>query len=210
MQNKITVCVISITLFTFVISAQTSTDDYSKNEFFVGLSHQRVDVGGGQSVNGFEGSYTRNVSRYFGIRGDFSFARNYETLRGTFPSPAVGSYDYKVINNRAVYNFLSGIQIKDNASTKRFKPFGYALGGVAVNRSSLKNVFCASANCPAPIPIVGITYNDKGLAGAFGGGLDIKLTKRIDLRAIQADYNPIYSNGRVNNNFRIGIGVVFH
>jgi hypothetical protein len=48
-----------------------------------------------------------------------------------------------------------------------------------------------------------------GFGGAFGGGLDIKVSDRIDFRVIQVDYNPVYTRSSFNNNVRIGVGIVF-
>jgi hypothetical protein len=198
--------VLSISVF-----AQTGSDEeYNKNEFYAGFSHQQVDEGSRRNLNGFEGSYTRNFNRWFGIRGTVSGAFEKTTLRGSLPNPPNGSFEFQQDYNRSVYNFLGGVQIKDNASKARFKPFAFALGGVAVNRSQFKNFACTSGNCPPSIPFAGnTTFTDTGLAGAFGGGLDIKINDKIDFRAIQVDYNPIYSNSRVDNNFRVGIGIVF-
>jgi hypothetical protein len=47
-----------------------------------------------------------------------------------------------------------------------------------------------------------------GLGMAFGGGLDVRLNNRIDIRAVQVDYNPIRSSGVTDNNLRIGFGIV--
>jgi hypothetical protein len=52
----------------------------------------------------------------------------------------------------------------------------------------------------------------------FGGGIDVKVHPRVDLRIIQFDYNPIFYGGvesldlpnRTQNNIRIGFGVVIH
>ena len=184
--------------------------EYQKNEFYLGYSNQQVDNFGRTTFQGFQGAYTRNVSRWFGIRGDFSYARNDRTLHGSLIDPVIGSYNFQQSSVRSVTNVLGGVQIKDNASTNRFKPFAFALGGVAFTRNTFKNLACASVPCPASIPLTNnFSYRDTSLAGAFGGGLDIKVTERIDFRAFQIDYNPIFSNGRVDNNFRIGIGVVF-
>jgi len=186
------------------------TDDYEKNEFYVGYSNNQIDYPARRTFHGIEGSYTRNVSRFFGVRADFSFARNNGKLYGSLTDPVTSTYNFQQTYKSSISNFLGGIQIKDNSSKKRFKPFAYALGGVAVNRRSFEDVSCISQNCPAIIPIVNFSGQNTGVAGAFGAGLDIKAGKHIDLRAIQIDYNPIYSNGRVNNNFRIGFGLVFH
>ncbi len=71
-------------------------------------------------------------------------------------------------------------------------------------------------------------FEDSGFAAAIGGGLDIHLSKRVDVRAIQVDYNPMRFDftdfgavgipgtptplgepKRTLHNFRIGIGIVF-
>lgn len=198
--------VLSISVF-----AQTDTDDeYNKNEFYVGYSNQQIDAGSRRNLNGFEGSYTRNVSRWFGIRGSVTGAYQNKTVHGVLNDPVNGFYTIQQDYKRSAYNFLGGVQIKDNASKARFKPFAFALGGVAVNRTRFTNLACTSSNCPTTVPIINnSSFTDTGLAGAFGGGLDIKINRKIDFRAIQVDYNPVYSDRRVENNFRIGIGIVF-
>ena len=51
--------------------------------------------------------------------------------------------------------------------------------------------------------------SETGLAGAFGGGLDIKLSNHVDLRLVQIDYNPIKFQDGIQKNIRLGIGIVF-
>jgi hypothetical protein len=211
MNKLIKALCLSIVLGVSVFAqTQTQTDEYNKNEYYFGYSNQQSGSFQRSTFHGVEGSYTRNVSRWFGIRGTISYAKSDRTFVGTVTDPVNGSYNFQQTNSRSVANFLGGIQVKDNASKKRFKPFGYALGGVAVNRSTFKNLACASQNCPANVPLLNnFTFRDTGISGAFGGGLDIKITDKIDFRAIQADYNPIYSDARVDNNFRFGVGIVF-
>lgn len=191
--------------------ATTLAEDYPKNEFYLGYSNQQVDTFGRTTYHGFQGAYVRNVTKMIGIRADFSYAQNNNTFRGTIPFPSPnGSFDFEQTVESSVVNVLGGIQIKDNASTNRFKPFAFALGGVAFNRTEIGPVACVGGPCPlTPTLVSNVTFRDTGLAGAFGGGLDIRVNRRVDLRAFQIDYNPIYSNSRVDNNFRIGIGVVF-
>ena len=43
----------------------------------------------------------------------------------------------------------------------------------------------------------------------IGGGLDIKVNKRIDIRAFQFDANPIYFDESTYLNMRFSTGVVF-
>ena len=189
--------------------AQTAPngDEYRKNEYYVGYSNQQVDDFDRTTFNGFELSYTRNVTRWIGIRGAVSGAYRNRDFRGTLNNPNGGTYTIEQENNRSVYNFLGGVQIKDNASRKRFKPFGFAMVGVAHNRSRFKDSTCTAGNCPAN-PLINVTFSDTGFAGSFGGGLDIKINDRVDFRAVQVDYNPIYSNSRVDNNVRFGVGFV--
>jgi hypothetical protein len=197
--------VLSICVF-----AQNSDDEYKKNEFYVGYSNQQVSDGNRESFHGFEIAVVRNFSRYFGIKGSFSGAYRNNRFQVSATDPTTGNYSFTGENNRSLYNFLGGIQIKDNASRARFKPFAHALVGVAHNRFKSNRLICTSGTCPSFITNTpAFSFSDTGFSGAFGGGLDIKINDRIDFRAIQVDYNPVYSNSRVDNNVRFGIGFVF-
>jgi Outer membrane protein beta-barrel domain len=60
----------------------------------------------------------------------------------------------------------------------------------------------------------GIQAGENGLAGVFGGGLDLPLTHQIDIRVIQADYlltrfAQASGNGATQNNVRVSAGIVF-
>jgi hypothetical protein len=201
-------------VFALTALAQTqTTDDYKKNEYYLGYSNQQTDQGGYRSANGFQGSYVRNLKRYMGIKADFSAAFNKDTFEYTTTDPTTPgnpSYTVRQKSNNSTYNILGGVQFKNNASGARFKPFGHALVGVAVLRNKF-NATCTSTFCP---PLVtnypNFTYTSKNLAFAVGGGLDIKINDKIDFRAIQVDYNPIWRGGGFwQKNFRIGAGIVF-
>ena len=52
---------------------------------------------------------------------------------------------------------------------------------------------------------------------AIGGGVDVKVSKRVDIRLIQVDFNPTYLKdtddfeiGGVQKNWRFGFGIVIH
>lgn len=177
-----------IIVSTSIFALAQNSDDYAKNEYYVGFSHQQV-----QNVNlrspfqGFEVSYVRNFHRYFGAKADFSAAYNRNT--STFGGVTIQ-------NKRSVYNYLGGIQIKDNESKSRFKPFAHALFGVGNTRNQA-------------ISTTTFNQNYTGFAAALGGGLDIKLNDKINFRAFQVDYNPVRANGNTNNSARFGIGVSF-
>jgi opacity protein-like surface antigen len=194
--------------------AFAQSTDYNKVEFYGGYSHNRVDTGLSdndpelsdivnerEGFNGFNASITGNLTRYFGLKGDFSG----HFKNKTFP---IGAAHVDI--DSSVYNFLGGVQIKDNSKEASFKPFVHALIGAARvrNRADFSNDVCVAV-FPSPCP-ADFTETETGFAGAFGGGLDIRAGKRIDIRAIQFDYNPTHVFDETQHNFRIGAGIVFH
>jgi len=158
--------------------AQTTDDNYPHAEFYAGYSHLRITSGGSTGFNGFNISVTGNFTKYLGLKGDLS--GNYKSDFGTTIS---------------IYNFLGGIQIKNNTHAERLKPFAHALVGGARLKVS-------------PSGFGG--FSDSGLAMAFGGGLDVRASKHLDVRVVQLDYNPIHIAGGTDHNVRIGAGIVIH
>ena len=210
---RIMLIVITIVACASIAAAQS---DYKKFEFFGGYSHNRVDTGIGddnpslrdiiderEGFNGFETSATGNLSRYFGLKADFSAHFKSQTFPvGNLPGESVD------IDSR-LFNFLGGVQLKDNSSESTFKPFAHALVGVAHtrNRLSFNQLGCIAI---FPSPCADSTVTDTGFGGAFGGGLDIRASDRVDVRVIQFDYNPTRLFDSTQHNFRIGVGIVFH
>ena len=196
-------------------SIAAAQSDYKKWEVYGGYSHNRVDTGIGdddpdlrdiiderEGFHGFEAALTRNVSRYLGFKFDFS--AHFKSK--TFP---FGSVQNAIDVDSHLYNFLGGIQLKDNSSEKTFKPFAHALAGVAHARNNVdSNLVCvaqAGVFCPGDF-----TVKETGFAAAVGGGIDIRAGNRLDVRVIQFDYNPTRLFDSTQHNFRIGVGLVFH
>ncbi|HEX2271753.1 MAG TPA: outer membrane beta-barrel protein [Pyrinomonadaceae bacterium] len=214
------VCLFVLVTFTCAQQSMAQTD-YRRFEFFVGYSHNRVDVGPVEDFDpeddlefddifdereGFNGvnlAVVGNFHRYFGAKFDYSYHQK--------------SFDFGPDNTTVrLHNFLGGIQVKDNSTDATVKPFAHALVGVgrtAADLSEFDNRL--------------VDFDDAGFAAAIGGGIDLRLSSRIDLRAIQIDYNPMRFDftdfGRVGipgtptptgdakrtlHNFRIGIGIV--
>lgn len=157
-----------------------SKDDYNKYDIYGGYSHARVDLGGDrEGFNGVEGAVTGNISRYVGLKGDYAF--HFKSF-GTSPF----NVDAKT------HTLVGGLQLKDNSTETKVKPFLHVMAGLVNARASGS----------------GFSDSSTGFAGIFGGGLDIRAGKRIDVRVVQLDYNPTHIEGEWQHNFRIGAGIV--
>lgn len=191
-------------------------DELKRTEFFAGYSNgQSGDVGTTEgsftglrptTQHGFNLSGVYNLTRYFGIKGDFSATYKDQDITSTSTGDA-GTQTIRYRANTSLYNFLGGVQFKDNGSTRRLKPFAHALVGVGHRRIGFSDFECTPDQVCAAV-VSGETGRT-GLAGAFGGGLDITIKKRIQFRMIQADYNPVRVFGRTEHNARFGAGIVF-
>ena len=180
--------------------AFAQTDDYNKHDIGVLYSHNRQDVGvqdpgqnfldDRQGFHGVEAFVKGNVSRYVGLKGSYSYNRKSFDFDG---GTAATQFDA----DATLHQFLGGAEFKDNAVETKVKPFARILAGVAHARIEASN------------SITSFEESDTGFAAAVGGGVDFKLSDRVDFRAIQFDYNPIRANGETSHNFRIGIGFIF-
>lgn len=213
----------TITAFAFVVIASiyspAQTDEVKRAEFFAGYAFGSAGANFGSggaaapvfedrvSQHGFNGSAVLNVSRYVGIKGDVS--GTYKNGRFSFQVPSgiqsnptvTVAFDAKT----SLYNFLGGVQIKDNSTRKSIKPFAHAMIGAAHRSNKISGGGFACVGiipCPA-------SNTETGFAGAFGGGLDVRLGKGVALRVFQMDYNPIKFNAGTDHNFRFSTGLVF-
>jgi len=226
-----------VTLITMILAFAATVwaqDDYKKYEFFGGYSALFFDnlagdtgspavddiLGDRQTLRGFNLSITRNFHKYVGAKFDYSL----HLREDNFSRPAgSGTID------TTVQNFLGGIQIKNNNEDgPTFKPFGHALFGVAVQKVDVD-----SPNLPAVFGISDFHTNETSFAMAFGGGVDLKLNHRLDVRLAQVDWNivkrgdqqtgivlaptpfqtvgsPFFIPGTRQDNLRLSIGIVIH
>lgn len=205
-MKKLIMCAFLIALSSVCAFAQNqaSSEDYKKVEVFAGYSANNLLNGnpeGVEEVNsnstltyrGWNASAVYNLNRYVGIKADVSGQYKRITYFLT-PNPL------KI--NASFYNYTAGIQVKDNKKSKRFSPFAHAMFGAATSR-----IVFNQSRIPGTS---GLKISDTGFSMIFGGGLDIKVTKRFAVRAIQADYNPTFIGGNTQNNVRLGFGIVFH
>jgi hypothetical protein len=184
--------------------------DSSKNEFYVGYSHQRFDgSSANDSLNGFEVAYTRSIHRFLGVKGLVSGAFGGNDFSSTLTDPNTGPFTLSSRYDRQSYNFAGGIQVKDFKSDSRLKPFAHALAGVAHNRVKVDGPVCTAGVCPPAIFPLPFDSTSSNFTMILGGGLDVKINRKVDLRLIQVDYNPVFRGFGTENNVRFGIGLVF-
>ena len=135
-------------------------------------------LGEKNTLRGFELAITRNFHKYIGAKFDYSLHLREDNFSRPAGSGTVDS---------TVQNFLGGIQVKNNLEDgPRFKPFGHALFGFAHQKIDVD-----SPQLPAVFGISDFHVNETSFAMAFGGGVDIKLNHRFDIRAVQVDWNII-------------------
>lgn len=184
-------------LYSASLSPAQTPGGQPKNEFFAGYSYHSADINTltvdprrtGQ--NGVNLEYTRNITRHIGITGDASAHFHRDTS-----STSVSTFTSK----RDQYFLLGGLQFKAG-NGKRMQPFAHALFGASLFRGFTSDIR-TSGNV--------YTIDDAtSFAMAFGGGLDIRVNKRIDFRMIQADYAPTFFGSGRQNNFRLSVGIIF-
>lgn len=200
-------CVIAVffALLPSLVMAQEASAP--KAEVFGGYSYLRNNSNG---FNGWTGQGTVNFSRYFGVTAQVD--GNYRNAANLSSFSVLG---ISLSANQHLYDFLAG-----PTATARFgrnSVFAHALFGAA--HSSLG----AGVSLPFISGISTGLTSATGFAMAFGGGVDIGLTKRIAIRAAQIDYVRTQfstsdallvglssSTGARQNSWRYSAGIVFY
>jgi len=198
-----------------MFAAGQAANDIKKVEVFAGFSHSQVDTDNLYAdspdrvgFNGFNGSAVYNLNRYFGVKADVSGAYGSNKFTGNFDLGGT-PYIVNVDSDNSLYNFLGGVQVKDNARSGRLKPFAHALIGAAHGRSKITNFSCSPSTVCAGVILPDEASSETGWAGAFGGGLDVRLNNKIQIRAFQVDYNPTRLDASTQHNVRFSTGIVF-
>ena len=220
-MNTLSKCLLVLALTAFSSLATMAQDEKTTIEFFGGYSWLNTDTGideidplleGTFGSHGVEFSLTGNVHRYVGIKGDFSHhSKSRRFTDGT---------DFLDVNVRTT-QFLGGLQFKDNlVDGSRWRPFAHVLAGVAHTSVGASGIITEAGRPLGLGTPIDEETSANNFAMALGGGLDIKVHRHVSIRAIQADYNPIFFRdqnigevtipGQTQNNFRISFGVVVH
>ena len=165
-----------------LIPASALAEGTPKVEVFGGYSVVHHPEGRGSlNLHGWNASIAGNLNDWFGVVGDFE---------GHYGSPEVFTFSVGDIRE---HSFFGGPKIAYRKN-ERFTPFGHALFGMT--RSSVETF---GLGFPA----------DRAFATAFGGGLDVKLTDHIAVRAVQADWVQTHFDRDRQNSLRLSFGVVF-
>jgi hypothetical protein len=183
-------------LIPFLASAALA-QSYPKVTYYGGLAHalQRPNSGtylisaGGEEFAfepcGAEGADI--LSRYLGVRTDLSAMWGKTRAVDTFGAGADAHTDTNVFHDRTLL-LVTGIELADNAST-RWRPFAHVMAGVTRQTSHDVQTSTGPFNFE-------LRDNVTSFAMKIGGGIDLPLTPRLDVRVIEIDYTPVFARGR--------------
>lgn len=192
-----------------------SATDQPQYEFFVGYDFVRFNPNSdfipSFNANGGSGQFVYNFTRWIGAAVDIGAVN-----RGTFLN-TTSSFDTTVLN------FVAGPRFTLH-NHSRFQPFGQVLfgGAYATTSTSIPVVISGDSVVPPGFNAVPgnpttarIGFSNTGFAMLAGGGLDIRLSKRVAFRPIGVDYylmrfpSAFTGNTSNRNNFRYSAGFNF-
>lgn len=171
----------------------SAQEEAPKAEIFGGYSFLRVSPGEGlDSVtgHGFSLSVAGNITRNFGIVGEFSRYSKSDFLGDIFNDSDLNQIDV----NASVITYLFGPRFTARAG--KAEPFFHALIGAA--RGSAES---STIGAPEPVSGYAFTY-------ALGGGLDVKVNNNFAIRVAQLDFLQARVEDQGVNNLRYSVGVV--
>lgn len=184
--SRLAIVLLGLCTASFCAKAQ----DFPAAEVFGGYSYLNVDTNGlssRQAANGWEAGLDANVTRLFAVEAEGNgYYKNYNFDFGNF-FPGISKVTVHVTD----YSFMGGPRLN-------LRPvFVHALIG--------DDHLTGSA--------LGVSVSQDGLAGAFGGGIQVRVGPRIALRP-SADYvfsrhNILGGPAYTQNNFRVGVSIVF-
>lgn len=197
------ICVALLVSLLVPVAAMCQSES-PKATVFGGYSYLR---NGGQGANGWDGQATFNLNRYFGVTADLG--GSYRTVASFAPTSFISTSA-----TEHLYTYLFGPTVT--------APFGNS----AVFAHVLFGAARASSGAGVSLPIIGGLSTGissaSALAMAFGGGIDIGVSRHIAIRAAQLDYVRTQfssldalstglssSLGGNQNSFRYSGGVVF-
>jgi opacity protein-like surface antigen len=183
-------------LILFSATASALAQESPKVEVFGGFSYLRDDLDQGllRDARGWNISANYNLNNFLGVKADFS---GHHGERAYVDPLEV----FKEKENN--FTFLFGPQFSYRKN-ERVVPFAHVLLGARRSKYSWEFTDIVSG-----APTGDGEFSDNAFTAAFGGGVDLKLTKRWAVRLVQADYLLTRFYGNTQNNLRIGTGFVF-
>jgi opacity protein-like surface antigen len=188
--------------------------DVPKTDLFIGYSFLRANSA--QSIPAFTAqggvaTFGYNFNNHVGVEAEFGGYHN-------------GNVNDKHFDSTS-YSYLFGPRISYGRS-KKIDPYIHAL--VGVNRATT-SILASSTLLPTPVqPVAGqvgprLEASQANFAMAIGGGIDVKLSKRVTFRPAQIDYymtrfeTPTFlrtsldaiTSNKNQNDFRFAAGILF-
>jgi len=183
-----------------------AADDFGKAEVAIDYSFARFNPAlfnsQSRNLNGGGGAFVLNFHKGIGLKAEFE-GYGSSTAGVTIPAGFPGAGKTISASGNLV-TYLFGPQFKFQAG--KVRPFAEALFGGA-HSNVYANLFNAAGVVANTAP------SNAAFAMAFGGGLDIPVSRRVSIRPAQMDY--LYTNfsnifiAKHQSNFRYQAGIVF-
>jgi hypothetical protein len=180
----------------FLSTLAASSQIPKRATVFGGYTRLRIGDGGivsccgyNYGLNGWNASFEGKIARLIGVVADFG--QQY----GTPVNSSMGSSTLVVHEHQTTALFGPQISIP----VPRVRPFAHALFGVDHFSDH------AVSNAPASV-----TISSNHFAVALGGGIDVKLSRRIWIRAVQMEWVRVSRPGGGFNEVRTSAGIAIH
>jgi opacity protein-like surface antigen len=178
------------------------------------LSHILCDR---RDFHGFTLGAKYNLSPTLGIRTDFSAYFNKDRAVDSFGTGVDAHTDTSTYRERT-YVLVTGLETRRDLGA--WRPYAHVMAGVA------RLIEDDTETSTGPFEFV-LKDHTTSLALKIGGGIDVRISPRVDLRVIEIDYQPIFARdrttpvtgqfvfdqrvkGKTASNVTFGVGLVWH
>ena len=192
MQKRKLLSLAGILVAIVLISASSG---FSQVELFGGYSrlqfNRNIPSLGSAGANGWEGSV------YLHLLGPFGAEADYSNHYGVSPRNTNGFVPgfTELYGPRFTPFHIAGIE-----------PFAHALFGTVHGTGEAIGPL---VGCPSPGCTGTTKVTDNAFGMAFGGGVNVRATRHIWIRLIQADYLRVGFTSNTQNDARLSAGIVF-
>ena len=211
MKSKLMLLAVLVSLYVIPAFA----DDAPKAEIFGEYSYLRFNPTlpgiNNRSFNGGGGGITFNLNNYFGIKAELmGYGSTNYTIPANTPIPGSGGLATiaPITTQGNMFTYLFGPQV--SYRTSKANIFGELLFGGS-NSNGYANIAEAFNGVGGNVA----SGTQHPFTMAFGGGLDVKVSKNVAIRPIELDWiltrytNP-FTDTNNQNSFRYTAGIVFY